>query len=407
MLTLLAPAVSALQSGPLTPVFERVWQTGREQVYPGTLESRFSDEVFADLSRRAAQAATFEELAHVINPFLSSLGISHTRFYHDRDPDYHFMRALFSTRDPDSHPIWHIGMQVLESADGYRVREILEGYPAEAAGLRRGDRLRACGEKAFHAMDCFRDGQSVTLTVERNGRVARIEVRPVFESPARSYIQAMKNSVRILSEGGRRIGYLHFWMGAFEENLQEYDRIIRQDLFLKTDALILDLRGGFGGASLERVDPFFPDRSTYPVMRGVLRDGSLTPPERWEPRQNPNPYTKPMVVLINEGVRSGKEMMAFQFKKSGRAVLFGTSTAGMFVAGRMWFAEEREPYMFYLAARGALLDGINLEGVGVAPDRVVPYPTDRTLAYDPQLNAALTFLGDRLEQSGLPVQSGG
>jgi carboxyl-terminal processing protease len=369
-------------------VFERVWETARKEIYPATLEEKMTQATHDQLASQAARAKNFEELGEIVNPFLDSLGISHTKFYHSSDPDYFFMRSLFSSGDPDSHPIWHIGLQLNREPLGYRVREVLEKYPAAVAGLRHGDLLTNCDQRPYHPFHCFQSGSSTSIRFLRNGSVHEARVSPVLEAPARSFIQAMKNSVRIFSRGEKRIAYLHFWIGGLDENTSEYDRLIRDELSA-FDGLILDLRGGFGGASLERVDHFFPDRSSYPVMSGIDRYGNVLPPETWEPKQNLNFFRKPLVVLINEGVRSGKEMMAFQFKKTGRAKLLGTTTAGMFVGGRMWFSDENENYMLYLASVGALLDGVNLEGVGVSPDLIIEFPLNRTLDRDPQLEAAL------------------
>jgi carboxyl-terminal processing protease len=100
-----------------------------------------------------------------------------------------------------------------------------------------------------------------------------------------------------------------------------------------------------------------------------------------------------MVVLINEGVRSGKEALAYQFKKTRRALLVGTRTAGAFLAGKGFFAEEDHGYLLYLAVKDVRLDGQEIEGQGVSPDREVPYPLEKSLARDPQLAAALEHLG--------------
>ena len=374
-------------------VFDRVWSTARSEIYPASLEARFSPEIYQTLATRSEQAHSLEDLAAILNPFLDSLGISHTKFYQIHDPDYSFMRTLFSTGDPDSHPIWQIGFQWREERLGYRVREALEGLPAARAEIRRGDLITTCDRDRFHPYHCFQTGRPVALGILRGGHRFRVSVQPVHESLARSFIRAMRNSVRVFEIGGRRIGYLHFWVGALDENTSSYDAILRDELF-STDALILDLRGGFGGASLERVDAFFPNRSSYARIQGIDRYGAPTKPEIWPEKSNPRHYAKPLMVLINEGVRSGKEMMAFQFKKTGRAKLIGTRTAGMFVAGQMLFSDEKHDYMLYLAAQGVLLDSVNLEGVGVAPDIEVPYPINRSLGFDPQLGRALQLLAN-------------
>ncbi len=113
-----------------------------------------------------------------------------------------------------------------------------------------------------------------------------------------------------------------------------------------------------------------------------------------ESKINPDPYLKPMVVLINEGVRSGKEALAFQFKKTRRAKLIGTQTAGFFVAGGAYFREPELPYFLYLSSKGLLLDGVNLEGNGVLPDIHVTYPIDSNFETDPQFEKALEILSE-------------
>ena len=94
-------------------------------------------------------------------------------------------------------------------------------------------------------------------------------------------------------------------------------------------------------------------------------------------------------MLINGGTRSGKESLAWQFKRSGRARLFGTTTEGAFTAGRGIFADRNAPYMLYLSVAEYQLDDTKIEGVGVAPDVEV----ERTGADDLPLRAALKHLG--------------
>ena len=96
-----------------------------------------------------------------------------------------------------------------------------------------------------------------------------------------------------------------------------------------------------------------------------------------------------MVVLINEGTRSGKESLAFQLKKGDRSVVIGSRTAGAFTAGKGVFADREDAdYIFYMAVMEPRLDGETIEGKGVEPDIEVPYPLDGTIDEDPQRKAA-------------------
>ncbi len=112
------------------------------------------------------------------------------------------------------------------------------------------------------------------------------------------------------------------------------ERLAQQNI----DGLILDIRGGYGGAWTEHLQPFFVDNAGF--FEAEILDGEdklqILPADE---HHNPQAYTGPMAVLINEGVRSGKEAMAYQFKKSRRATLIGSKTAGYFFCGIFQFYE--------------------------------------------------------------------
>jgi carboxyl-terminal processing protease len=231
----------------------------------------------------------------------------------------------------------------------------------------------------------------VTLTIRRQGEDFHVGVTPVHEGVNASLLQAMKNSVRSFRLNGFTLGYVHLWSGTCPEILQEFRRIVTEDLG-GADGILLDLRDGWGGAWYEYLDPFFQDRSgfyTSTVSRRGQRRVNEPPAveaHRW--------FSGPLVVLVNEGTRSGKEALAFQFKKAKRAVLVGTRTAGAFTGGSTYF---RGSFALYVPYNGpVLLDGQQLEGRGVMPDVGVEDPLDSPAPGDPQLQEAKRILGAQL-----------
>jgi carboxyl-terminal processing protease len=102
-------------------------------------------------------------------------------------------------------------------------------------------------------------------------------------------------------------------------------------------------------------------------------------------------YDRPLVVLINEGTRSGKESLAYQFRQGDRATVVGTTTAGAFTAGRGLLTDPAQPYFLFLASAEPRLDGQVIEGVGVAPHVAVPYRVTAD-GDDPQLARALEIV---------------
>ena len=254
-------------------------------------------------------------------------------------------------------------------------------------GLRRGDVLVSVNGKPFHPFDSFNDGaQLFRINLLRNGTKARIPVNAVYESPHESFWKATANSVKRYDFNGLQIGYLHLWSGTNERFLTTLKKAVLET-FVETDGLILDLRDGFGGAWWDYLDPFFADTETYFKPRLDTREGTgeetSAPPHRNDPY-----YQKPLVVLINEGVRSGKESLAYQFKKTQRATLVGTTTRGAFTAGKGIFADEDQQYLLYLAIGEAFLDGQKIEGIGIQPDIIVPWPLNSSAENDPQLETA-------------------
>ena len=392
-----APLLPAAEPESPLDVFERVWQVAKENVFPDALEARFTDEKHAELVAHATESADIYDLAPAINRFLSSLDVSHTRFLTDHDIDYYVYRSLFTTLEPNRPLVRHIGAQFTESGGEFVVREVFDAYPAAHAGLRRGDVIEKAEGKPFSPWSAFNstDANPVRLVVRRDDQVLVVPVRPVNENPHQSLFRAMRLGYRTIVVDAGSIGYVRLWTGTHNEILEAFRSIVLEE-FIDHDGLILDLRGGFGGAWHDYLDPFFPDRSDYFVPTTVDRTGRASNPP--EPRVNPVYFAGPLVVLINEGTRSGKEALAYQFKKTGRATLVGTATAGAFTGGMGIFADEDRPYLLYLAVNETLLDGRRIEGVGVNPDIEIRYPLRSSPESDPQFAAAIERVAGQIAE---------
>jgi carboxyl-terminal processing protease len=83
------------------------------------------------------------------------------------------------------------------------------------------------------------------------------------------------------------------------------------------DALILDMRDGWGGGNPD-VLQFF-DRH-LPLVQLTGRGGN--------PRVDNTRWRAPVALLVNEGTRSMKEIFAYGFKKYGYGELVGARSAG-------------------------------------------------------------------------------
>jgi carboxyl-terminal processing protease len=90
---------------------------------------------------------------------------------------------------------------------------------------------------------------------------------------------------------------------------------------------------------------------------------------------------------VNEGTRSGKEVLAYGMKSRGYGEVVGVRTAGAVRAGRAFILSDNS--LLLLAVADVLVDGRRLEGEGVTPTVDVPMPLEYSAGRDPQLERAL------------------
>lgn len=367
-------------------VLNEVWEIGRASIYPLELAARFDEDTRAALEVRLTADPTLP-LADALNPFLKSLGVSHTRFFDVRHQGYYMLRSLFATRDLDSPKLHVMGVQ-MDSTQPGRVRAVLDGLPAAEAGMQVGDIIVSVNGEPYGSLLQWQGGDPVMLLVESDGGAREFTVQPTPMGKHQALLQATRNSQRTYTCDEQTVSYMHLWSGTNDAFLATLKQAVAKAMKQGVSGFILDLRDGYGGAWWPYLDPFFADRNDYFVATAFGPDGE-SDPMRAEPQDNADHFRGDVAVLINGGTRSGKESLAWQFKRSGRARLFGTTTEGAFTAGRGIFADRDAPYMLYLSVAEYQLDGTKIEGGGVAPDVVIERPG----AEDLPLRAALKHLG--------------
>jgi carboxyl-terminal processing protease len=312
---------------------------------------------------------------------LAALATSHTAYYTPDDPGYYELLSIFEPvlkKNPETESL---GLAVFEQDSGWFVDRVFAGGPAEAAGIRRGDRLATADGAPFRPKRSLRGkaGQPVRLGVQsqRGGPVREIAIAPRLVNPRKEWIEAQRAGSRILETRGHRIAYAPLWSCAGEDFQGLLAEALAGDL--KTaEALVLDLRGGWGGCNPSFVSLFDP---AVPDLTRIGRSGEASV---WA-----SSWRKPVVVLIDGGSRSGKEVVARALQRHKRATLVGERTAGAVVAGKPFLLSDGS--LLFLAVEDVRVDGERLEGVGVTPD--VPVPPDLLYAEgrDPQLERALNL----------------
>lgn len=313
---------------------------------------------------------------------LGRLGASHTGYYTPDDPEYHGLRAIFGEAlGLEPAPLDSVGA---DFAPGGFVRRVFAGGPAEAAGLRRGDEVVSADGAGFHPVRSFRgrSGRAVTLGVRsRAGAEPRpIVVTPRAVDPGDEWLDAQRRGARRFEVAGKSIAYMPMFSCAGDRYREALGDAIAGE-FAGADGLVLDFRDGWGGCSPDFVDLFSP---LPPVLAQTGRDGVE---RRFDPR-----WRRPLVVLINGGSRSGKEVVAYAIRKHKLGKLVGERTAGAVLAGRCFPLAGGN--LLYLAVADVTVDGARLEGKGVEPDVAVPDALPYAEGADPQLDRALRLAAE-------------
>ncbi|WP_165222527.1 S41 family peptidase [Aquisphaera insulae] len=359
------------------------WQA-RESQLVAVVRARFYDRARAEawsgenqhFCKGVHDRAGFDEAARQA---VQKLGRSHTAFYTADEPRYHGLRAIFPgalNLRPDQVAVESIGVDV--TPDGF-VRVIFAGSPAASSGLRRGDRILRADDRPFQPIASFRgrEGKRVTLSVQRHkdAKPLEIVVVPRRIDPRQEWLDDQEKGARVVDHGSKKIAIMRLFSAAGEAH-EERIRDAIAGPFAGADALILDLRDGWGGAAPTFLNLF---NRTPPVLEQKGRDGKgLKFDTQWR---------KPLVLLINEGSKSGKEIVAYAVKKHKLGKLVGTSSGGAVLAGTPIRFDDRS--ILYLAVADVRVDGETLEGVGVRPDEPVTDALPFADGRDPQLERAL------------------
>ncbi len=377
-----------------TEVFDEVWRITRDKFYDRNLKGLDWDAVGKKHRADYTQAKTEAGRSAAINAMLAELGSSHTHHYTKDETAYYELVDIFSwplRRDIPKHfsgkEVSYPGIGIFTRViDGKTfVSAVFPGMPANEAGLMAGDEIISADGRPFEPIGSFRNkiGEPVVLKVRRTAGDPEkdVTVEPKRIEPGEAFEMALKNSARIIEANGKRIGYVRVWSYAGHRYQELFEEALSNGKLKDADALIWDLRDGWGGAHPRYLNVFNP---YGPTLDLIDRDG--------DPHIVGYRWRKPAAMLINGGTRSGKEVLAYGFKKNGFGPVIGERTAGALLAGTAFLLSDGS--LLILAVNDATVDGERLEGKGVAPTINVPFDIRYADGEDPQLDKAVEVLAD-------------
>lgn len=335
-------------------------------------EFRVLEEVYDDVSSRAVEPPPGQALADgAVEGMVEALGDEYAEYY-----DATEFAALENALDGR---FVGIGV-VLEDTDvGLTVQTVLPESPAERAGLEPGEEIvRIDGEDVTDTPSAVvvervrgEEGTSVDLGVRSTTGEER-EVTIVREELEVPNIEARQ------LDGG--VGYVS--LRQFTSEAGEEVRSAVVDLMDDgARALVFDLRGNPGGylpAAVDVTNVFVTGEEVVSVGRD--------PETAAEYRADDEAVAPdvPLAVLVDGGSASASEIVAGALQDLERADIVGTTTFGKGTVQTIAHLSQERGLKF-TTDRYFTPSGDSIDGVGIAPDRVVEAGEGED---DPQLEAA-------------------
>lgn len=351
------------------------------------------DEVRATLMNEYYQPLDEDELVlGAIRGMMSAVGDPYT-FYYTADE--------MTAANEEFGGVYHgVGMLVQLTDDGaIEVARVYEDSPAEAAGVRMGDRIVAVdgvevsGESAQtlnEAIDRIQgeDGTTVVLSVQRDGEILDLEVMRAEVSI--SYVE-----YQIINGD---IGYINIsqFSGNDVEGFQEAVSALQA---AEVSGVIIDIRNNPGGLLTDVVE--IADALLPEGLIAYVEDGHGN---RTEYTSDADYWDVPLVVLVNGMSASASELLSAAIQDYDRGTIVGTTTYGKGIVQTLITFAEDGAGMQLTTASYYSPSGRSIHENGVEPDVTVELSEDCDLTVpspnlenDNQLAAALEALQARID----------
>ena len=275
-----------------------------------------------------------------------------------------------------------------------RITSVIEGTPAEEAGLRANDIIvevdgtSVYGFSLTEAVSMIKgeDGTEVTLTIFREGESDYLKIpvtRRKVESPTVNY-EMLENDM----------GYIQ--IVEFDDvTVDQFADALATVKGSGMKGLILDLRGNPGG-NLDAV---------VQIAGMMLPKGLVVYTE--DKNGNRRDYTSdgkmelqvPMVVLVDGNSASASEVLSGAIKDYGKATLVGTTTFGKGIVQQIIPFTDGSAIKVTVSSYYTP-NGENIHGIGIEPDVVCEFDGETYYNtedhYDNQLEKAKEVLAEKM-----------
>lgn len=260
-----------------------------------------------------SDVSTDELTKGAINGMIDTLDDPYTTYFTDEEYKQ-FVEAINNT-------FVGIGIYVDQKDEYIIVQSVIKDSPAEKAGLQSGDAflkvdgVDVVGKKVEEVSSLIRgkEGTTVNLTIKRQEEV-------IEKSIVRAKIQLPLVEAEMLANN---VGYIRLYTFS-SQSADEFDRELKKLEEQGMEKLILDLRDNSGGylESAKRISKNFIKEGPIAYIKYKNKT------EETIQISGGADWTKPMVVLINNGSASASEILASSLQDYNKATIIGENSFG-------------------------------------------------------------------------------
>jgi len=312
--------------------------------------------------RQAALKKPYKTTAQVyegIKAMLEPLGDPYTRFLPPSQYDSLFGLATGSVAGVG------VSLQIDPATQELTAAEVEKGSPAEAAGLRAGDKLLYVDGQATTGLlvdDCanlLRGPAGTKVGVVARGKGG--ESKDVIIT--RQLIKIQSVEALTANKGGKKVGVIRirsFSQTTADTVAAELEKLEKEGI----SAVVIDLRGnpgGFLGGGIDTARLFLP---AYEKIVSVVGKTGIV--EEYQTTDEGRETTKPLFVVVDKRTASASEVLSAALKENSRAKLVGEKTFGKGVVQTIEQVGQNAGVSVTIAAYSTPLgNNINKKGIDV------------------------------------------
>lgn len=354
-------------------LFEKTWK----EIDSGFYDSSLNSQNWSYWKKHyKGKIQTDEDAKVAIDTMIASLDDDYSRYLNKKE--YAEQNSSIESK------ISGIGVNIMNDAGKILVYSVLDGTPAQTAGIKANDIINKIDGKNVSGMNIAdvaalvrgKENTQVTLELIRNKKkLTKVVTRKSIK------IESVKSSVK------KDIGYIQ--ISSFIGSSTTTEFLSALDKTKDTKGLILDLRGNTGGllANAVYIANVFLDNGT--IVNIVSRNGQV---EDIKAQSSLLHIDKPIVLLVDGASASASEILSGALKDHHKAILVGTKTFGKGMVQRI-IPLPNSTGLNLTIAKYLTPNGSDINKKGIVPDYVVKYTEhDFQTHRDPQREKAEQIL---------------